>query len=62
MDSEIVDYLKILIAEDADKNRDHIAWLGSPEAVDEEDRELQISQCERAVELAEQAQRLFPTD
>ena len=56
MDLDIVAYLKTLIEEDADRKRDHLAWLQSPEAVDEQDREQQVAESERAVELAKKAQ------
>ena len=52
MDPEIKSYLAALIDEDAEHNRDHLIWLASPEAADEEDRERQIAECQRAVELA----------
>jgi hypothetical protein len=45
----------LLIEEDADNNRDHLKWLGSPEASDEEDRDQQIAQSERQIELARMA-------
>jgi len=55
MDDEIKGYLLILIAEDADRNADHLNWLRSPEAADEEDRDQQTAECEHAIEMATKA-------
>jgi hypothetical protein len=57
---EIREYLGRIIADDADRNRDHIIWLGSPEAANEEDRDQQRAETERAIELASKAQAYFP--
>ena len=55
MDPEIISYLKILVDEDASRNADHLAWLKSNEAADEEDRELQTAESERAISMAAKA-------
>ena len=54
--NELLGYFAVLVDEDLDKNRDHLQWLKDHPA--EPDRDLQIAECERAVELAVIAQKL----
>jgi hypothetical protein len=51
-------YLGLIIEEDLEKNRDHLVWLG--ENPHEPDRDLQIAETERAIELSTEALALFP--
>ena len=55
---QIRQYLRRLIEEDLDRNRDHLKWLEANPG--EPDRDLQRAESERAIELADKAQRLFP--
>jgi hypothetical protein len=55
---EIREYLSMVIAEDVDRNEDHITWLARNPI--EPDRTLQIAECERAIELGGKAQEFFP--
>jgi hypothetical protein len=55
MDPEIKGWLFGLIDEAADRSRDHLKWLASPEAVDEEDRDQQVAAETCAIEMAAKA-------
>jgi hypothetical protein len=46
------DYLRCVLGEALEHNRDHIDWLQSEEASDEEDKPLQVAECERSIDLA----------
>jgi hypothetical protein len=53
LSDEVLAYLRIVISEDEDRNRDHLKWL--EKNTEEEDRELQRAECERTIELAGKA-------
>jgi hypothetical protein len=46
------DYLRCVLGEALEHNRDHIDWLQSEEASDEEDKPLQVAERERSIDLA----------
>jgi hypothetical protein len=46
------DYLRCVLGKALEHNRDHIDWLQSEEATDEEDKPLQVAECERSIDLA----------
>jgi hypothetical protein len=49
---EIVAHLLMLAEEDIDANEDHMQWLVAHP--DEEDRDIQMAECERSIELDRQ--------
>jgi hypothetical protein len=50
---EIRSYLAILVDEDCEHQRDHVAWLA--QNPDEADRDRQVAECEQLIELARKA-------
>jgi hypothetical protein len=52
------DYLACIIAEDIDRNAEHLDWL--EQHPDEPDREQQVAEALQAIELARKAQDVFP--
>jgi hypothetical protein len=46
-----VEFLRCVLEEDLDRNRDHLDWLRSEEACEEEDKPQQQAECEHSIEL-----------
>jgi hypothetical protein len=42
-------FLRCVLSEELDRNEDHLAFLQSAAAADEEDKELQTAECETAI-------------
>jgi hypothetical protein len=45
-----IEYLRLALSEDLERNQEHIRWLASDEAEHEEDRDQQRAECERNIE------------
>lgn len=49
-----VEFLRLVLEETRDQAQDHLIWLRSPEAETEEDKDRQVAESERSVELSDQ--------
>ena len=60
LSDEMRDYLGECIEEALDRAADHLEWLDGPDGRAEDNREIQIADTHRAIEIGRQAQALFP--
>ncbi len=58
---ELREFIALVVADDIEKNRDHLEWLlHTAEGIRESDRAVQIKASERAISLGQRVLETFP--